>query len=108
MKKKKHYGKNFLCRATICTAKGLICTAKTLPCVAARQRPHGKAIDGKGFFAVRLANVARQRSLPCDAARQRLLLCRVLNMVYLKKSFKLISLGFEPRTQSRESVQPCH
>jgi hypothetical protein len=72
-----------------------------LPCVAARQRPHGKAIDGKCFFAVRLANVAH-------VARQRLLLCRVLNMVYLKKSSKLIGLGFKPRTQSRESVQPCH
>jgi hypothetical protein len=42
-----HYGKNFLCRATICTAKGLICTVKALPCVAAWQRPDDKAIDGK-------------------------------------------------------------
>jgi hypothetical protein len=56
-----HYGKKGLCRATICTAKGAICTEKALPCDAARQRSHGNAIDGKGFFAVRLANVARQR-----------------------------------------------
>jgi hypothetical protein len=45
--------------------------------------PHGNAIDGKGFFAVRLVNIARQ-SL-CRAT-QRSLLCRVLNMFYLKKA----------------------
>jgi hypothetical protein len=38
-----------------------ICTVKALPCDAARQMSHGNAIDGKDFFAVRLANVARQR-----------------------------------------------
>jgi hypothetical protein len=32
-----------------------------LPCDAAQQRSHNNAIDGKGFFAVRLANVARQK-----------------------------------------------
>jgi hypothetical protein len=48
----------------------------------ARQMLHGNAIDGKSFFVVRLANVARQR----------LLLCCVSNMFYLKKNLKQVGL----------------
>jgi hypothetical protein len=90
---------------------------------------HGKEpyLHGKGFAVrPRTAKIARQcyrrqrllcrvtrqrctaKALPCDAARQRSLLCRVPNMFYLKKGPKLAGLGIEPRTQSRESVQPCH
>jgi hypothetical protein len=67
----KHYGKTVRCRATNRTAKGSICTAKILPCVAARERLVGKETDGKGYFAERFANSARQslcrasRSMPC-------------------------------------------
>ena len=48
------------------TAKGDIRTAKPLPCVDARQIPHGEGLPGKGFFAVRLQQNARQRL--CRAA----------------------------------------
>ena len=60
-----------------CTAKGDIRTAKALPCVDARQRPHGEGLPGKGFFAVRLHQNARQSlcraasSLPSATTRRR-------------------------------------
>jgi hypothetical protein len=42
-------------------AKKPICSAKSLSCVDARQRLPGKGSDGNATFAVRVADIARQR-----------------------------------------------
>ncbi|KAK1642531.1 hypothetical protein QYE76_060336 [Lolium multiflorum] len=53
------------CRATNRTAKSPIYPAKALPCEVERQRSPGKDSDGNDIIVVRMANLARQRPLPC-------------------------------------------
>jgi hypothetical protein len=50
------------------TAKAKIRSAKPLPCGLARQRLLGNEPPGKAVFAVRRAEEARQRPLPCALA----------------------------------------
>ena len=66
----RHYGRLWLCRAAKLHGKGRYM-------LDARQRPHGEGLPGKGFFAVRLHQNARQSlcraasSLPSATTRRR-------------------------------------